>query len=159
LFCPTEDWGWPTVDYPALRYCVSCWGWLLAYVLGLFFTVLLCVWTVLGSGWKVTVSATHVTLGFHVHTNTVILVFMFLQGLKMTSWKSKHVADYGIIYSIYILGIYTSIIVLLKHKRDVSPENYRLQCILTRAITEDFAFKYCRMPKSWRALYAESNCL
>jgi hypothetical protein len=38
------------------------------------------------------VPATRVTLGSHVHANTVILSFMFLKGLMMTSCKSKHVA-------------------------------------------------------------------
>jgi hypothetical protein len=35
-------------------------------------------------------AATHVTLGSHVHAN-VILGFMFLKGMMMTSCKSKHV--------------------------------------------------------------------
>jgi hypothetical protein len=43
-------------------------------------------------GYNKTVPVTHVTLGSHVHANTVILDFMFLKGLMMTSCKSKHVA-------------------------------------------------------------------
>jgi hypothetical protein len=37
-------------------------------------------------------AVSQLAVGSHVHANTVILSFMFLKGLTMTSLKSKHVA-------------------------------------------------------------------